>query len=937
MFRKSLLSASIALVLASTGSALAQDNEQDLARQALPADTSTDSAAATDDVEVIEVTGIRGSLNKAMNIKQQSVQVVDSIVAEDIGKFPDNNLVEALQRVTGVQVTDRASGEASTITIRGLTDVTTTVNGRRIFTSTGRAVAVQDIPAALLESVDVFKTRGAHQLASGLAGQIDIHTQRPFNFEGGKFVLAARGIYADQTDKTDPQISALVSNRWDTAIGEVGALANVAYTRTHYRDQNLTAGALVPFRADNLERIFEGWPQGLENGLPNAPGSTFDLVDTNGNVTEADVPYVLSRDAIFQNDLNGERERPAFNLSLQWAPNDSSEYLFEAFYNGFRNKSFNSMLFSYVDWWGDLADVPPPTFYEGTNVIKSRVVGSPAVWSSGDYSESKTDSYVFALGGKWDLTDALRLKSELVYQTSEYKTDFVALRADAVGIPNVRVDFNADDGLPAWGFVADDYSTPVDLAAVQWNMGQYFDNGGKDKGDSLAFTLDGEYFLSSGFISRISAGLRYEDRGGESHTRGADAVLLSAQSLDSDLVYHNPYFFDGEANVPTSWVVANGYGLMGSRDHYRELYNIPGEKLVMKQTFDISEKSWDAYLEADFDSELFGRRFDGQFGVRYTTADTDMTFYNYPEVDPTIFDLGGTSNSSDKLLPSIIARYHLTDNLMARLAYTETLRRPDFGQLNPFITYNKDLTGNKRGTATGGNPALKPVESKNFDLSLEWYFGEGNALYGTYFKREIDGFAYDSRQLVSYRQPGESETLDYILSLPANTSNGTLEGVELGTVYFPEGLPSLLEGLGIQASATFLDSSQDIPEYNSETGELMGYTSRSMFGVSDSSYSAVLIYDHGPVDMRLSYVWREDWLNNYEAPTFANPRGVYRRPEQSLDFQLSYDLSDQLMLTFDATNLTKEIYQSYYQDEDLYNFSNSLYSRTFALGVRYSF
>ena len=154
------------------------------------------TAAEDDSLEIIQVTGIRGSLNKALAEKRFSTQIVDSIIAEDIGKFPDNNVVEALQRVTGVQTTGRGAGEVSQVSIRGLSDVHTTVNGRDIFTGAGRDVALQDIPASLLSGVTVYKTRSADQVERGIAGSIDIKTNRPFNFDGKKVVLAARGIYS---------------------------------------------------------------------------------------------------------------------------------------------------------------------------------------------------------------------------------------------------------------------------------------------------------------------------------------------------------------------------------------------------------------------------------------------------------------------------------------------------------------------------------------------------------------------------------------------------------------------------------------------------------------------------------------------------------------------------------------------------------------------
>ena len=142
MFKRSHLASAVILAMASQlAYAQQEDNNQE--------------SQAEQPVEVIEVSGIRGSLNKALNLKRQNLQIVDAIVAEDIGKFPDNNVVEALQRVTGIQVTDRGQGEVSTVSIRGLTDVTTTVNGRNIFTASGRSVALADVPAALLETAIV--------------------------------------------------------------------------------------------------------------------------------------------------------------------------------------------------------------------------------------------------------------------------------------------------------------------------------------------------------------------------------------------------------------------------------------------------------------------------------------------------------------------------------------------------------------------------------------------------------------------------------------------------------------------------------------------------------------------------------------------------------------------------------------------------------------
>ena len=190
--------------------------------------------------------------------------------------------------------------------------------------------------------------------------------------------------------------------------------------------------------------------------MDRTPGAT--MYDP---ATDSEVEYYLSRDALNQVDLTGKRERPAVNLSFQWAPNDTSEYIFEAFYNGYRNESNNHLLFSYADS-SRVETVTQPVLFEGTNVIKSRAWGDSGAFTSGDFSKSQTDSYMFALGGKWALFEDATLKSELVYQTSKYEREFAAMQANT-RFPFVMADFNHEDGIMAWTVYDEEFGTPLDL------------------------------------------------------------------------------------------------------------------------------------------------------------------------------------------------------------------------------------------------------------------------------------------------------------------------------------------------------------------------------------------------------------------------------------------------------------------------------------------
>ena len=680
----------------------------------------------------------------------------------------------------------------------------------------------------------------------------------------------------------------------------------------------------------------EFWTPGLEEGLPFAAGSTLDI---NG----VDAEYYLSRDAIFGIDKYGDRERPAVSVSLQWAPNDWSEYLFEAFYNGFRTDDQTTMFFKNVEHTYLLDPSTPLYLFGGTNIVKagsamdSQNIGNN--FTSGDYFTGKTDGFLYALGGSWYLTDDIQVKSELIYQTSEYSNMFFAMR----GVPQhltgtLNFDFNAGGGIPSLE-VIDNPDTAIDESDLTnralWQTDGLFDNSYRGEGDALTFKVDTEQFVNLGPIEKLKYGLRYDKRTAEDYDYlGAGGnVAMSLTEFDDGFTYINSDFFDGRANFPGTWAAVNAKYIAQNRQEIRALH---GYDDVTDQApginFEIEEVSKEAYVEADFAMEVGGKILDGQFGVRVERADREMTFY-----DGDLVSEG--EGSSTSVLPSFVVRYHLADDIITRFAYTETVRRPDFAALNPTISYGSNLTGLELKTAGQGNPDLGPVESTNLDISVEWYFSPQSSVYAAWFQRDIEGFVFDSKRKVTLQGPEDEEPTGYVITQPGNASDGKLNGWELGLVYFPEDLPDVLDGLGVQASYTLLDSEQDIPEFDvDENGDIFvsRVLSRSMFAVSDKSYSVVAVYEKEDFDMRLSYVWRDDFLNNYEAAIFANPLGVYRRPEQSLNFQMSYDVSENLMLTFDATNLTDEVYQSYYQYPTTNNFGSAIISRTFALGMRYS-
>lgn len=917
-----------------------------------------EAAKGETQLETVTVTGVRASLTKSLAVKRTSDQVVESVVAEDIGKLPDNNVVEALQRVTGIQVTNRAGGEVGTLSIRGLPDVATTWNGRNIFTASGTQVALQDIPSTLVRQIDVYKTRDAGQLENGIAGQIDVKSLRPFDFKGSKFSLLARETYLDPAKKWNPQLSGMASNRWTTDMGEIGALVNLSMVKTDYRNESVTPGAMVPFTSPNaaevpagytpLQRIFDNnvWAPGTYTGLPQKAGSTLNF---NGVAR----PYYLARDAVFQSDVEGQRERPAANVALQWQPNADAVYTFEAMYNGYRDKTFNRLLFSFVDWWGSLGPNPASTIttFPGTNVIKTRTVNDVYGFNSGDYTTSATDSYVYALNGKWNLGDRLRLDGDVSYQTSKYHSEFTATRIDRVA-PSITVDFNSGGGNVAFKF-----NNNADLAdPAKWNVAQFYDNANRNEGSAATASLNGVYDADWGPLKTLHFGFRFDSRKASEANRTQSAFLgRNLASLGANYYHVNSNFGTDIADVPRSWIEPNAYYIRDNIDAWRKLYNSVDanfkttDKLSLQKTFDVKEDTTNLFLMADTEHQLFGRPLRANFGVRYVQVDTSMTAYSVNATTKVVTPTNG-EKSAKKFLPSLTLRYEPVKDVLVRFNYGETLRRPGFGDLNPVLQLSDDVSRVGYGGGSGGNPGLEPTRSKNLDLTGEWYFQKDSALYGTLFQRKIEGLVVPLRRKVRVDPANDpfrnstsggdhSNGYDYVISSPVNASDGKISGIELGAIYFPKGLPSLLDGLGFQGSATRLRSSQNVPTANS-AGEIVSQLEAPFFGVSKLSWNATLAYEKGPVGARLSYVRRSGFLAANEAALFANPIGIWRQPEKSVDFQLTYNINDSMAFDISGVNLTNEMQQQYYKFGDagspeVTNFGTVQIGRAFSVGFRW--
>jgi TonB-dependent receptor len=451
------------------------------------------------------------------------------------------------------------------------------------------------------------------------------------------------------------------------------------------------------------------------------------------------------------------------------------------------------------------------------------------------------------------------------------------------------------------------------------------------------------------FLKAVKFGIRHDNRNAQEAYRQASGYLSKPlTSLSSDALYYNSGFFDDVADVPHSWVNLKGRWVYDNIGELRTLYggDLTNSRLhEMFQTFKITEMTTAAYLDADFEQDVLGRPLTLNAGVRWVQVKDNMTFFDHTQflVDGS-HNMTTGSNYAAKWLPSATLAYEPTDDVKLRASYGETLRRPAFTQLNPTYILNADVTNVGHATGTHGNPDLQPTHSKNVDLTAEWYFAPSSAFYVTAFRRDLDNMVVPMNVAMVF--PGDAiknqyNTNNFIIVQPMNASKGNQKGVELGFSYFPDFLPSYLDGFGAQGSLTVLSSNQMTPDTDPNTGKVVSEFQESMWGVSPLSYNITAIYEKGDVGARVSYVWRSKFHNTNEAASFANPLGIWRRAEASLDFQLSYKPWDGVMVTFDGTNLLNGKQKQYYHgggqgDPDVTDFGTALFSRTFSIGLHYS-
>jgi TonB-dependent receptor len=888
--RALLISAASAMTLLAAAPALAQT--------AAPQDDQT--------VDEVVVTGQRQAAQSAQQIKKNNDLVVDSIVAEDVGKLPDNNVADALARVTGIQVR-RDSGEANSVLIRGLPNLVTLLNGREVFTTTGRYIALADVPANMLQRVDVYKSAAADQIEGGIAGAIDIRTRRPFDFSGAQFNAFGHAAYSDKAKKWNPDFGATASNRWETNAGEFGALIGVSFVERDYHEE----------RAFNVRSDDHTGSFSPAHPLP-------------AGVTSINGPFVMGYIPIA-----GDRKRQAANFALQWRPDDTSELYFEGFVTDYKNVFELDFLVG-LPWLGD--GNLSATVFPGTNQLKTLTNHNVFTIMSTQANDQHSNTNQFSGGGYKEWGD-VKVSTDLSVTNSFFKYENPIMDASTI-VPLVRVDTSAN------GTAQLNYNSPgYDIKnPAAYNIENWFDNYGKQTGTSVDWRADVVYTAPSDeFIREISAGVRYADRSAESNQSYGGAAYPFTHTPVSSLPGLNgvseKMASGGPDYITTQWYTPSASYLLNNTDKVRAqtalLYDrnvtsaaefaLRNDPVTGKRRIDPGmyfsdvEKTYAGYVQSKIGGDLGSVPWSGVVGLRLVRTEQTLGGNNVDTASPIlVYTPTEKKNSSVDLLPSANLRFNLRPDLVARLSLGRTVTRPDFAQLNPGVSLSTVVSNTTFLSGSGGNPALKPVTSDSLDTSLEWYFSADGFLTAAYFHRNIDGYV----ETTSANEVINGTT--YIMTRPSNSGKDKLDGVELGYQQFYDFLPGLLNGLGLQANATFMEGSMK----NAVTGVKTEFR-----GLSKFSYNLAVLYEKGPISGRVAYNWRKHFL---DTPNFENSGfDLIADDTAQMDASLSYKVGDKLTFTLEGVNLLDTEFKDYFTDKHLYPRDTRRYDRQILVGFRW--
>lgn len=913
-------------------------------------------------LEEIVVTGIRSSLKRAVDQKRNADGVVDAISATDIGAFPDTNLAESLQRITGVSI-DRSRGEGSKVTVRGFGPSfnLVTLNGRQMPTANGddRSFDFADLASEGIAGVQIYKSGNADVPSGGIGSAINIQTTKPLESPGYKAVVSAKAVFDTSTEKgsdVTPEISGIYSNTF--ADDTFGISISGSYQE---RDNGLNTATVGDYN-NFLGVVNNDWGgAGVQQwgGIPN----NADQVNRPGPSDIYAVPQSIGYEI-----AEYSRERINGQLTLQWDPNENLRATVDYTYS---EVDFERTFNNYSGWFNFGAQVTEYTNGPIASPILYQENGAAtdfAMAAGRDGTVTENNSLGFNLD--WQVNDSLNL--EFDFHSSEAKSGASGDNGTAsqLAIASFTRDVTRgifDGDLPILNLDLRNPLSANDMIVT----GSVFDNKAT-KMEIEQATVRGTWDFSD--TTSIDFGVQLtevdnrsqfsnvqRDTWGGTTQPGDIADLLTPASAagafdqisnGEDSRRQDDFFtFDIDA------VAARTEALGATQSTGGDC----GTGLCPSSIFTtdrITKEETDAlYVQFNHDAELGSIPVDIKFGLRYEETEVDSralvpTYSNVviscldgagnpvlagcnefsaiPATDASgaaIQDFTRLTGKYDHILPNLDIKFDFTDNLVGRISYSETVTRPDFTDIQGGLTIDT-LIRVSGGNGNRGNPALLPFESENIDLSLEYYFGDADYASIGYFTKDVANFIgistlQDEVLFPGLIHPATGSSVTFDVTAPVNQEDATIDGFEVAVQKtFGD------SGFGVIANATFVDA--DV-EY--DNGSLA--TQFALNGLSDSA-NLIGFYENEKLQARIAYNWRDDFFNGLAGASSGTPGPVNVESFGQWDFSASYDVNENLTVFIEGLNLTEETTRSFGRDSRQVIQAAQTGAR-YNIGVRYGF
>lgn len=908
-----------------------------LASPAMAQDADEEETAAEGE-NVIVVSGIRASIESATNAKRNSDQIKDVIDAEDVGKLPDTNVAESLQRVTGVQI-NRELGEGSEIAVRGFSQNRVEVNGQtQVGAGATGGVTYQTVTSEAFKSIEVIKTPAADEIEGALGAIVRFNTRKPLDSKRDLLSVAADAQYAERADAWTPNFNVLASTQTTTGEGtRLGALFNFTYKGRKLRQDFLD---------------IRGWD--AVDGF----GRDLDGDGTSGELIERDADGIITnlQDGAYvplQTRLQiREQDRDLYSgtLSLQAKTDNGFELYLDSTYT--LNEA-NDTQFQYTSAFNSALEGPAsgmsirPVYQDpaGALISPDQTVLSAMLGQvnsrngraqrgvnlniAGNSAPVRQQVWTLSSGFNWQMSNNLEMKFNFARGQGWQENDQVFTTSGVAfnEWPFYFYDFSQDTDIPtliplvrelngqAVTQVSDD--ARVDLLDLStYNLGNGVYQLQQERNKETAWRLDFDWDVDLGPISSIQFGgrlskehaFRFRDRAQDTNTTSDDGILggLSFADLETlfpGIIVQQPYgdvLGGASGDFPREWFSLDSNYIAANLSN---ILAVGGINRVRDQGwgFDVSRETQAAYVKFNYAFDLGGVEAFGNFGMRYVNTDRSAT--GGVDAGNNVFIPLTVDASYDNWLPSFNFVADMGGGYYARFGAAKAMARPRLIDLAPLTNVQFFA-----GAGTGGNPYLEPEKVFQLDLSFEKYFSKSNlvsaALFYKDFSQRIEGgigldcFSLPPNEVDT--SPGEAQDgcpvgQDLIrVNKPVNAGSAKVKGVELAWQQSLDFLPSPLDGLGFIANYTFIDADK---ASRSPTGRLL-----PVQDLSKHSYNLIGYYEKYGITARVAYNWRSSFYDDRSSTNQAS----FAEPYGQLDASLGYDVTPKLSINVEAINILNE-------------------------------